>query len=333
VGAINLLADAGAAAQTTVGQGVIEGQAVLATAGATAALNELPVSLFTFIDGQRQVPPAVAQTDAQGRARFANLNTSTHYTYSMFVKFQDVIYTSGVIAFGAGTSTTHAELKVYESTADGRALRADQHHVVIDLDESAHTLDVLEFYEMTNATDRTIVGTQSQQASGKRVSFHAPLPPDAVVKSMEDRTPNSDVFQVNGELLDTVPILPGQADLVFEYRVSYQRSTYALSLSSPYTVTALNVLIAPAISLRSPRLVFVDSVQATSGQFQHYGARDLPANTTIAVELNGLPAPLIPLDLLQWLPLAVVSVALSIALLMAHQRTPSDAAPRGQTLA
>ena len=329
----SLLTCAGAAAQTTAGQGVIDGQAVVASAGATAALNDLPVSLFTFVDGQRQVPPAVAQTDAQGRARFTNLNTSAHYTYTMFVKFQDAIYGSGVIGFGAGSSTTHAEVKVYESTADARALRVDQHHVVIDLDESAHTLDVLDFYEMTNAGDRTIVGAPNQQASGKRVSFHAPLPPDAVVQTIENRTPNSDIFQANGELLDTVPILPGQADLIFEYRVSYQRSTYALSLRSPYTVTALNVLLAPGISLRSARLVYVDNVQATSRQFQHYSARELPANATIAIELNGLPAPLIPLDMLQWLPLAVVSVALLIALFMAYRRKPSDAAPRGQTLA
>lgn len=328
-----LFAGSYAAAQTATGSGVIEGQAVLATAESSASLNELPASLFTFIDGQRQLPPAVALTDPQGRVRFGELNSSAHYTYTLFIKFQDTIYSSGVIAFSAGGSTARAKVNVYESTADTRALRIDQHHVVIDVDESAHALDILEFYELSNGGDRTISGASNPLAGGKHVSFHAPLPPDAVVQSIEKRTPNSDIFQSNGQLLDTVPIAPGQADLVFEYRVPYQRSTYALSLNTQYPVTALNVLLAPGIRLRSTRLVFVDNVTATTRQFQHYSARDLPANTNLAIELDGLPAPFIPLDMLQWLPLAGVSVALLLALLMAYRRNPNDAAARGQTIA
>src|SRR5207237_4311216 len=111
--AVAVLMHVAAARAQTAGQGFIEGQAVVATAGSTAALNDLPASLFTFIDGQRQVPPAVAQTDAQGRVRFGDLNTSAHYTYTMFVKFQDVIYGSSTPAFSAGSSTARAELKVY----------------------------------------------------------------------------------------------------------------------------------------------------------------------------------------------------------------------------
>lgn len=325
------LSGARAWAQTPAGQGVIEGQAVLASAGSTAPLSDLPTSLFTFIDGQRQVPPATAQTDAAGRVRFTNLAVDSHYTYTLFIKFQEAIYGSGVISFSAGSSVAQANVKVYDSTTDAHALRVDQHHIIIDVDGESHTLDVLEFYQLTNAGDRTIVGMPSQQAGNKPVSFHAPLPPDAVVQSIENRTPNTDIYQTAGELLDTVPIVPGHADLIFEYRLPYQRSTDALALSSPYTTTMLNVLVAPGIAVRGPQLVFVDNVPAGNRQFQHYSARDVPANTSVAIELSGLPAPLIPLDVLQWLPLAGISVALFVTLFILYRRNLSDAAPRRQT--
>ncbi len=328
---LSLALSARAFAQTPAPQGVIEGQAVIASANSNAPLDALPASLFTFIDGARQVPPATALTDARGHVRFVNLNTTSHFTYTLFIKFQDTIYGSGAISFASGRNVAEATVKVFDVTSDQRALRVDQHHLIIDVDETAHALDVLEFYQLTNTGDRAIVGATEPSASNKRVSFRAPIPPDAQVQTIEERTPNTNIFQANNELLDTVPIAPGPAELVFEYRVPYQRATIALALTSPYSVTMLNVLVAPNVRVRSPRLTFQQNVDANGRSFQHYSARDLPPNTSIAIELNNLPAPLIPLDVLQWLPLAAVSVALAVALFVAYRRTPDHAAPRRQT--
>src|SRR5712692_1613266 len=109
------------AAQTPGGTGVIEGRAVVASAGSNAPLNDLPVSLFTFISGVRQTPPAVGQTDAQGHVRFAQLSTSSNVTYTLFIKFQDTIYGSDVIAFAAGSALAQAAVKVYDSTSSDLA--------------------------------------------------------------------------------------------------------------------------------------------------------------------------------------------------------------------
>lgn len=320
------------AAQTpTGGQGVIEGQAVMASAGSSASLSNLPASLFTFIAGQRQVPPAVSQTDAQGRVRFEQLNTSSNYTYTLFIKFGDTIYQSEVISFTAGRSVAQAVVKVYDVTSDDRALRLDQHHLIVDLDNQAQALSILELYLMTNSGDRAIVGAPDSAANNKRVSFRAPLPPDALIESIEGRTPNEDIFQSGNELLDTVPIAPGQSSLVFSYKLPYQRATFAFAIGTPVTTTALNLLVAPDISVRSPRLTFQENVQAGNRQFQRYSARDLSPGTSIAVELSNLPAPLIPLDVLQWLPLAAASLALAVALFIASRRKNADVAPRRQT--
>ena len=114
-------------------------------------------------------------------------------------------------------------------------------------------------------------------ANGKRVSFRAPLPPDAIIDSIEERTPNTDIFQSGNQLLDTVPIAPGESSLAFAYRVPFQRATVALAVSSPYTTTALSVLVAPGIGVRSPRLTSQGNVTAGTRQFQHFSVRDLSA--------------------------------------------------------
>src|SRR5438105_8219608 len=136
-------------AQAPAGPGVIVGQAVPASPSATASLNALPASLFTFINGVRQVPPAASQTDAQGRVRFEGLATGVGYTYTMYIKFQGVIYQSAPIAFAPGATQATASVSVREASADASGLSLPQHHLIVDLDPEGRALSVIEFYVIT----------------------------------------------------------------------------------------------------------------------------------------------------------------------------------------
>ena len=320
----------GAAAQAPSGPGVVVGQAVLATPGASAALTNLPASLFTFINGIRQVPPAASQTDAQGRVRFEQLNTGSGYTYTLYIKFQESIYRSDSIAFPSGATIVTATVSVREGSSDASGLSISQHHLIIDLDTEGRALSVIEFYVITNTSVLTIAGTPDIAAGGKPVSFRAPLPPGAVVDSVEGHQLGDDVFQASNTLLSATPITPGESSLIFSYRLPMEHATQVIAIASPLTTTALNVLVAPGITLRSPRLLAEGTVSAGNRAFQLYSARDLTAGSSIAVELSGLPAPLIAIDILQWLPLAGVSLALGVTLLFVLRGRKEHAPPPRQ---
>jgi hypothetical protein len=320
-------------AQVPAVQGVIEGRAVLASAGSSAPLDTLPASLFTFINGVRQVPPAASQTDSQGRVRFAELNTGPGFTYTLFIKFQDTIYRSDAIGFPEGAATVSATVNVYDSATESSGLSISQHHLIVDIDSESRALSVIEFYVIANSSDRTVTGAADVAASGKNVSFRAQLPPGAVVDSVDGHQLGDDVYQASNMLMDTAAIPPGESSLVFSYRLPIDRSTQVLSIASPFTTTALNVLVAPGIALRAPRLLAQGTVPAGNRVFQHYAARDLAAGSSIAVELSGLPAPLIPIDILQWLPLAGVSLALGVTLIVVLRGKKDNAPPPRQTSA
>lgn len=320
-------------AQTPAGSGVIDGQAVMTSKDSNASLAGLPVSLFTFINGVRQVPPAVGQTDAQGRVHFEGLTSTGNVTFTMIVKFQDAFYYGDVISFTQGSSATSTVVKVYDSTADPRTVRVDQHHLIIDVDPDSRVLSMVELYVIINSGDRAVTGSPDEAAGGKKVSFRAPIPPGAQVDTIEDRTPNQDAFLTTNQLLDTRPLVPGESSLIFTYRLGIDRSTMAVALSSPYSTTQLNLLVAPNITVRSPRLSSQGSVDAGGRPFQLFNAKEIAGGTTIAVELNGLPAPLIPLDVFQWLPLAVATLALGGLLIFAARARKDHGPSRRQTSA
>jgi hypothetical protein len=331
--AVMLLLTAVAVSAQTSTQGAIEGQVVMASKDSTASLGGLPVSLFTFINGARQIPPIASQTDAQGHVRFGGITNTANITFQMIVKFQDAFYYSGPISFTTGSNVANTSVNVYDSTTDSRAVRIDQHHLIIDVDSDARMLSFVELYVIANSGDRAVTGSPDVAAGGKRVSFRAPIPPGAQVDTIEDRAPNQDVFLTVNQLLDTQPLLPGQSTLVFTYRLPVDRSTMAVSVGSPYTTTQLNVLASPRITVRAPRLSAQGSVNAGGQPFQLLNAKELPPGTTIAVELNGLPASVIPLDVLQWLPLAIATLALGALIVVAARARNDDGPTRRKTSA
>ena len=322
-----------ASAQAPSGPGIIIGQAVVAGPASNASLSNLPASLFTFINGVRQVPPVASQTDAQGRVRFEGLSTGAGYTYTMYIKFQETIYQSNVIAFAPGATQAAVNVTVRAGATDSGGLRIGQHHLIIDLDPAGRALSVIEFYVITNTGVLTVAGTADLNAGGKPVSFRAPLPPGAVVDSVENRQLGVDVFQAANSLLSASPLPPGESTLIFSYQLTIDHATQTLAIGAPLTTTALNVLVAPRIALRSTRLLSEGPVAAGSRNFQLYSARDLAAGSSIAVELSGLPAPLIPLDVLKWAPLAAASVALAGTLFFVLRRKNDNAPPSRQASA
>jgi hypothetical protein len=74
-------------------------------------------------------------------------------------------------------------------------------------------------------------------------------------------------------------------------------------------------------------------VSAGNRDFRLFSARGLAAGSSIAVELSGLPAPLIPIDILQWMPLAGVSLALAVILFFALRGRNEHAPPSRQAAA
>jgi hypothetical protein len=297
------------------GDGVVEARAVVTGTNPEVPGANLPASLFTYVDGQRQPTPLAGMTDGQGRVRFEGLNTASNYTYTVIVRYQEAFYRAEGVTFAPGTRLVSPIITLPAPAIAAGGIRIEQHHIVIDVDPDAKTIGIAVFLQIANSTEAPFTGTPDAGANNKSVTLRIPLPPDADDIGVEGRTPNVDVFFSGGALLDAAPVPPGGGGLIFSYRVPFQRSTYAFNITTPMTTTALNVLVAPGVGLRAQRLVSQGPVQDLNLKYTRYLARDLPPGTTIAVELTDLPAAFVPLDVLQWLPLAL-SVAGLLALLV-----------------
>jgi len=227
-------------------------------------------------------------------------------------------FDTGNLKFAAGSTTLAATVVVPPVSTDGSKVRIDQRHVVIEFDPNTRLLHIAEFFRTSSGSAAAYVGDAASDANGKRVSMRVSLPPGAMLEGVDARTVDQDIFLSGSTLLDGVPIPPSGGSLIVSYQLPYNRSTFALAVTAPYSTTALNFLLAPGIGLRGQKLVANGTVPGTS--FTQFTIRDLAPGSTTAVEITDLPAPLIPVDWLTWLPLALASLALAGLLVVAARR-------------
>ena len=192
-------------------------------------------------------------TDAAGAFRFEGLDTDPALAYAPEVEYLQVPYRSDPLRFEAGQTSLAATLPVYETTTDDGTIRLDSVHMIAE--SFGQVLRITEIHLFGNSGDRTYVGADSSGVQS--ATLFIPLPADAVGLAFGQDTPPGRFVEVEGGLMDTQPVPPGQeASLAFfSYHLPVSGDTVPLERRFAYPVTTLNVLVAqPGLTLQSSQL-------------------------------------------------------------------------------
>ena len=319
------------------GTGVLEGQAINATAGGQAG-EGLEVTLRSF-QGQEEAEPQTTTTDAEGRFRFENLETGSDWAYLVRVAFQGVLYSPGILAFESGQSELSTEILVYEATTDAQDVRAERAHIFVNLEQtgagSGTSLSVTELYVFSNTTDRTYVG--AQEIDGRRWTTRFVLPEGAHDLVFDDGTLGGRFLTApEGGFVDTEPHWPGTTSVVYSYELECVNGICDLTRELLHPISNLNVLIPDAgATVESAQLVMAGTQEAQGTSFLNYAGRDLASGQKLdlRIQLPGAAAQAAAsqggrTSALPWIILGTVLVGL--ALIYPFWRRRVQAAAREQ---
>lgn len=264
------------------GTGTLEGAVVNGTAGGPAVGAGLPVTLH-LLQGDSELKVLETTTDASGAFRFEGLDTDANLAYLPEVVYLEVPYRSDALRFGAGQTSLAATLTVYELSGDDSTIRLDSVHMIAE--SFGQVLRITEIHLFGNSGDRTYVGADS--TGDKRATLFIPLPENAVGLAFGEDTPPDRFVEVEGGLMDTQPVPPGQeASLAFfSYHLPVSGETVPLERRFAYPVTTLNVLVAqPGLNLQSSQLTSMGPESFQGQQYQFYGTGDLAADAPLSME-------------------------------------------------
>jgi hypothetical protein len=266
--------------------GMLTGQVVNGTEDGPVPGAGLSVVLRSF-QGGAEVDQVSMATDADGRFRFENLDTSSDLEYLPEVDYLGVTYSPAApYSFADGTTELTVTLSVYENTEDSASLRADGMHLIVDRDEESGLLLFTEIYLISNTGDRTVIGREGV-VEGQRATVQIPLPDNAQDLFFPQMAPEEELFEVGGTLVDTRAVRPGTDSLsvIFVYALAMADDTVRLERSVAYPTANVTVLVPEGrLDLRSDQLEFRDVRPFEGTDYRHYATHGVMPGTALVLD-------------------------------------------------
>ena len=268
----------------------VSGQVTNGTAG-SGVPGDLAVTLFIFdADLNRQQIGGTA--DANGHFSFADVPLDLGSNYVVTTQYRDQVFASVLLngdALGgdAGDGTLTLPISIYELTEDPNVIEIAR--IATQVSVIGSNMQVVQVFEVNNTSDRAFTSSQ-KTSSGEAISLVITLPPGAVVAGFPD---NPNRYVVDAEsftFFDTVPVLPGEEDLVqVVYLIPYEDGAI-IEQPMNYAVNGPVRLLLdpPSIAVTSEQLAPLGEQTLGNTQYQAYGATlTLAAGEVVRYELSG----------------------------------------------
>jgi hypothetical protein len=279
---------------SATGTETITGTVVNGTAKAPIP-NGLVVTLQGTGSSQQPTFSQSTSVSPDGRFTFANVPADPNVSYTISTDYAGVPYSTAVPKAN-GQSTIPAELKIYEPTTSDSAIRVDSASWLLGaLDAEKQQTTILVLLTVTNAGDRVYVGDHRGDP-GAAVPGVLPrtlrlaLPQGASDFQPQMGLDPSKLLPIANGYVDTEPLLPGQHQLAYTYRLGYAEGIAEIRVDLPYPTTKLRFL-APDVGLefRSDRLGDGGTMPIEGRTYRVLAADQLKADTTVTIDVIGLP--------------------------------------------
>ena len=222
------------------GPGVITGRLVNGTSGGDVP-DGAEVVLHTFRGRAYQGERSVRAGD-QGAFRFEGLDLGEDVTYYATATHAGITYNANPVRLTAGRSEQQVELRIYETTNSDPGLRASRVALILSSFETdRQVVAASELVNLVNPADRTFVPSPNGPA-GPLGFVRFGLPSGA-----RDLRPTlgldpAQVIQIDRGFASTAPVLPGEHEYGYVYRLPYTGDSLALEKSLPYGAEVFQIV-------------------------------------------------------------------------------------------
>ena len=295
----------------------VAGRVVRPTADGVAGVRGAWVTLHR-VGSDRAGPLDSVRTDATGRFAFRYRHSgSEDAIYFVSASYGGIAYFTPPLR-GRDVAGDDADVTVFDTTSGPITLGVRGRHVIVSAEDSTDRRTVIEVYELSNDSSRTLVGGSPP---GDQPTWTATLPAGAqnFRVGQGDVSPEA-VSLERGRALVYAPFAPGLKQLSYSYTLPQAR--FPLSLPVLRETTVLEVLVEePAARAAAPKLSEVNPVSVDGRNFKRFLGQDVPANAVLTVTVPE-NAPRVGRSTLIAALLGVIGAAMLLALARAVARRP-----------
>lgn len=289
--------------------GVVSGQLVNQTKGGGTVAGQ-DVILTTYLNQQEVEKSPPVKTDAEGKFEFKGLTIGGGYNYGVSVTYQGADYQSDNVSLTSSEPKKLVTLLVWDSTTSNEAIKITATHTVVRPSEGR--LSVIEFVLLNNQGDKTYIGKEPIQDKTKTFRFF--VPSGARDIQYGGGLMECCVYSTSEGLTDTMPIMPGEKEMVYNYNIEYKGTSYDFKTVLYHPTASYDLLVQGGQFGPTSKLVQEEPTTLNGVSYNRLSAKDLTPGTTLAAELINLPKSSFSLSPM-WvvLILAMLTVAFMVA--------------------
>lgn len=267
------------------GGGTIRGKMVNASANGGSVAG-VEVTLTTYF-GKTERNKSSTRTDADGNFQFENLDTNPNYSYQATTNYQKADYSTPRISFSGAEETRDVTLTVNDSTTQPEVVKASAKHYLLTLGNGE--LEVSEILVLNNTSDRSYIGSREVGPDQRETTRYQP-PRGAKNVEYGDGLMSCCIVKDGEGFVDTMPIYPGEDQKIYSYRLPYGGTSLSFATTLQQDVEKLQFLV-PNTGVRAniSGLASHGTQNIQGASYMVFSGERLPANTTINVDLEGLP--------------------------------------------
>ena len=256
------------------------------TAGAAPPIGLRVTLSYQVASGELVEHDTITALD--GSFTFTNLPQQGLPGFELRADYLDVEYTNRVLG---EPLTGPLDLTVYELTNDFSVLSlVDDTLAVTGADGSRRQFAVLEAARLRNASDRTFRADVLVDGPMSMVRFS--LPDGAADLDVESSLPGGHVLQVDRGFALTMPVPPGEHDILFVYRVPYESSTKQYTPNFPMGAESYRVMVVKGVAESAgPGMRSVDDIAIGDTEYVVLETGPLAPGQPAALMLSALPEP------------------------------------------
>ena len=239
----------------------IQGKIILIKDNLETPVQEVELNIF-ISPYQDDMSIIRTLTDTNGEFKIENILTSNSLILINF-SYDNVDYSQPAELTDAGEII---EIKLYGQKSDYSEISIkSQSIIIVDVDPSNEILSIMEMVNIHNPTNYTIVPDSDSIMSLLRFA----LPENYFDLDIQSSLPIGNAIEVNKGFGMTNPIPPGTNEIIYSYRVIYDKKAYPIDRKVSYPIDSLLVLIPEGIGS-----VDTDSNSFTQKGIANIGSRN-----------------------------------------------------------
>lgn len=232
--------------------------------------------------GPQEILTLTAPPAADGTLVFEGVELPKNRILLIEAEYQGIIYQSDMYVVEEGASdVTLAPLSLYESSDDLRALTLSQGHIFLDV--SAGQVQIIEFFNLINSTDTSILVPVSNDMMAL-----AAMPPGTT--SLGYDAQQGEISPVDAPNGFAIPPSEMSYGLVAGFQMEYGNSA---EIEIPFVLgmpATSSIFVPVGVTLKGEGLVDMGQQDIGDGTtYQVYGFGPLPAGGSLSVQMNGQP--------------------------------------------